>query len=108
LEKKYAAEPEKREAEMAKLREEMKGKVPRATLADVVEHIDHVVKVAGVEHVGIGSDFDGITCTPEGLDDVSKFPNLTRALLEKGYSAEDVRKIYGGNVLRVLRAVERR
>jgi membrane dipeptidase len=78
----------------------------RATLADVVAHIDHVRKIAGVDAIGIGSDFDGIQCTPEGLDDVSKFPNLTRALLEKGYSAEDIRKIYGGNLLRVMRAVE--
>jgi membrane dipeptidase len=77
-----------------------------ASLADVMEHIDHVVKLAGVDAVGIGSDFDGVTCTPAGLEDVSKFPNLTRALLEKGYSGEDVRKIYGGNTLRVMRAVE--
>ena len=79
---------------------------PPATLADVVAHIDHIVKIAGVDAVGIGSDFDGVDCAPEGLDDVSKFPNLTRALLEKGYSAEDIRKIYGGNSLRVMRAVE--
>jgi len=78
-----------------------------ATLTDVVEHIDHVVKIAGIGAVGIGSDFDGVTCTPAGLDDVSKFPNLTRALLEKGYSTEDIRKIYGGNTLRLMRAVER-
>jgi membrane dipeptidase len=83
------------------------GEIPRATLADVVNHIDHVVKVAGVDAVGLGSDFDGVPCTPAGLDDVSKFPNLTRALLEKGYSAEDIRKIYGGNTLRLMRAVER-
>jgi membrane dipeptidase len=57
-----------------------------------------------VDHVGIGSDFDGIECAPEGLDDVSKFPNLTRALLEKGYSANDIRKIYGENTLRLMRA----
>ena len=81
--------------------------MPPATLADVVAHIDHVVKIAGVDAVGIGSDFDGVSCTPAGLDDVSKFPNLTRALLEKGYSAEDIRKIYGGNLLRVMRAVEK-
>ena len=56
--------------------------------------------------MGIGSDFDGVFCTPRGLEDVSKFPNLTRALLEKGYTAEDIRKIYGGNILRVMRAVE--
>jgi len=79
----------------------------RATLADVVAHIDHVVKIAGIDAVGIGSDYDGVGCVPEGLDDVSKYPNLTRALLEMGYSAEDIRKIYGGNLLRVMRAVEK-
>jgi membrane dipeptidase len=80
--------------------------VPPATLADVVAHIDHIVKIAGINAVGIGSDFDGIGCAPQGLEDVAKFPNLTRALLEKGYSADDIRKIYGGNTLRVMRAVE--
>src|SRR5215471_5440980 len=86
--------------------EARKEKPPRATLADVVAHIDHIRKIGGIDAIGIGSDFDGIECTPEGLDDVSKFPNLTRALLEKGYTAEDIRKIYGGNFLRVMRAVE--
>ena len=80
--------------------------VPPATLADVVAHIDHIVKIAGINTVGIGSDFDGIPCAPQGLEDVAKFPNLTRALLEKGYTADDIRKIYGGNTLRVMRAVE--
>jgi len=80
--------------------------VPPATLADALAHIDHIVKIAGIDAVGIGSDFDGVFCTPTGLEDVSKFPNLTRALLEKGYSADDIRKIYGGNLLRVMRAVE--
>lgn len=79
----------------------------RATLADVVAHIDHVVKIAGIDAVGIGSDYDGVGCVPEGLDDVSKYPALTRALLEKGYSAADIRKIYGENFLRVMRAAER-
>lgn len=79
----------------------------RATLADVVAHIDHVVKIAGIDAVGIGSDYDGVGCVPEGLEDVSKYPALTRALLEKGYSAADVRKIYGENFLRVMRAAER-
>jgi membrane dipeptidase len=78
----------------------------RPAVADVVAHIDHVKQIAGIGAVGIGSDFDGIGCAPEGLDEVSKFPNLTRALLEKGYTAEDIRKIYGGNLLRVMRAVE--
>ena len=82
-------------------------KPPHATLNDVVEHIDHIRKIAGIDAIGIGSDFDGIDCAPVGLEDVSKFPNLTRALLENGYSAEDVRKIYGGNFLRVMKAVEK-
>jgi membrane dipeptidase len=88
------------------LQEEYRKTVPPATLADVVAHIDRIVKLAGINAVGIGSDFDGIQCVPQGLEDVGKFPNLTRALLEKGYSADDIRKIYGGNVLRVMRAVE--
>ncbi|MCU1260803.1 MAG: Membrane dipeptidase, partial [Bryobacterales bacterium] len=66
-----------------------------------------VRRIAGIGAVGIGSDFDGVNCTPAGLDDVSKFPNLTRALLEKGYSAEDILKIYGGNTRRVMRAVQK-
>jgi len=82
-------------------------KPPRATLADVVAHIDHIRDLTGIEAIGIGTDFDGIDCAPEGLEDVSKFPNLTRALLENGYSAEDIRKIYGGNLLRVMRVVEK-
>jgi membrane dipeptidase len=82
-------------------------KPPHATLDDVVKHIDHIRKIAGIDAIGIGSDFDGIDCVPVGLEDVSKFPNLTRALLEKGYSAEDIRKIYGGNLLRVMKAVEK-
>ena len=79
----------------------------RATLADVVAHIDHARQVGGIDAVGIGTDFDGITCTPEGFDDVSKFPALTRALLEKGYSPTDIKKIYGGNTLRLMRQVEK-
>jgi membrane dipeptidase len=81
--------------------------MPQATLAQVVDHIDHAVKVAGVDAVGIGSDYDGIDCAPTGLEDASKFPNLTRALLERGYSAQDIHKIYGGNTLRLMRAVEK-
>jgi membrane dipeptidase len=79
----------------------------RATLDDVVANIDHVKQVAGIDAIGIGSDFDGIICTPAGLDDVSKFPNLTRALLEKGYTPAEIKKIYGGNTLRLMRQVEK-
>jgi membrane dipeptidase len=76
-----------------------------ATLEDAVAHIDHAVKVGGVDHVGIGSDWDGINSVPAGLEDVSKMPALTAALLRRGYREEDVRKILGGNLLRVLREV---
>jgi membrane dipeptidase len=81
--------------------------LPPASLEDAVAHINHVIKIAGIDAVGIGSDFDGIKSVPAGLEDVSKFPNLTRALLEQGYSASDIRKIYGRNTLRMMRAVER-
>jgi membrane dipeptidase len=76
-----------------------------ATLDDAVAHIDHAIKVAGVDHVGIGSDFDGISGPPNGLEDVSKMTQLAAALLKKGYSDEEVKKIMGGNLLRVMRAV---
>ena len=94
------------QAERKALLEEYSKVMVRATLDDAVAQIDHIVKIAGIGAVGIGSDFDGVGCTPIGLDDVSKYPNLTRALLEHGYSADDIGKIYGGNVLRVMRAVE--
>jgi len=89
------------------LRAHVESQFARATLSDVVAHIDHVVKIAGIDAVGLGSDFDGVDCTPVGLEDVSKFPNLTRALLEKGYTQEQINKIYGGNTLRLMREVER-
>jgi membrane dipeptidase len=106
LQEKYKNEPDKLQAEMSKMLIELRATMVRATLDDVVTHIDHVVKIAGIDAVGIGSDFDGVGCTPDGLDDVSKFPNLTRALLAKGYSEKDIMKIYGGNTLRLMRAVE--
>jgi membrane dipeptidase len=80
---------------------------PRATLADVADHIDHLVRVMGVEHVGIGSDFDGITKVPTGLEDVSCFPALLDELRSRGHDMDAVRAIAGGNMLRVLRAAER-
>lgn len=80
--------------------------VKPATLGDVVAHIDHIKKVAGVDAIGIGTDFNGVECVPQGLEDVSKFPNLTKALQAKGYTEADISKIYSGNLLRVMRAVE--
>ncbi len=79
----------------------------RGTLSDVVDHIEHVIKVAGIDHVGIGSDYDGIPRVPVGLEDVSKFPAITQSLLDRGYNKEQIHKILGGNVLRVLREAER-
>jgi membrane dipeptidase len=77
--------------------------IPRGTVKDVADHIDHIAKVAGIDHVGIGSDFDGITSVPVGLEDVSCYPRLTEELLHRGYSEHDIHKILGGNVLRAFR-----
>jgi membrane dipeptidase len=79
--------------------------VKNATVEDAADCIDHIVKIAGVEHVGIGSDFDGISTVPRGLEDVSKMPALTTALLKRGYTEQDIRKIMGENFLRVVRIV---
>ena len=79
---------------------------PKATLSQVADHIDHIRKVAGIDHIGIGGDFDGITQVVEGLEDVSKYPDLTAELLKRGYSDNDVRKILGLNVMRVLKQAE--
>ena len=78
-------------------------KMPRGTIADVADHIDHIVKVAGIDHVGIGSDFDGITAWPVGLEDVSLLPAADRGTAPRGYSEADIHKILGGNVLRAFR-----
>lgn len=75
-------------------------------LSMLLEHLDYIVKLIGVDHVGLGSDFDGISVAPQQLDDVTSYPLITKALLEKGYSRKDVTKILGGNILRVLKANE--
>jgi len=80
---------------------------PEATIGDVADHVDHIRKVAGIDHIGIGSDFDGITQTVKDLDNVSTYPRLTAELLKRGYSEADVKKILGLNVLRVLREAEK-
>src|SRR6059036_529635 len=81
-------------------------RAPKATLAQVADHIEHIRAVAGIDAVGLGSDFDGITEVPVGLEDVSKFPDLIAELLRRGWSEQDVRKVAGLNALRVLRAAE--
>src|SRR5437867_5577843 len=84
----------------------MKGDLPKVTWEKIIEHIDHAVKTAGVDHVGLGSDFDGATM-PLGMEDASKLPKISDALLKKGYSEADIEKILGGNMLRVMEAVEK-
>ena len=91
-----------------RIERELLTKIPRPPLSSLIDHIDHMAKVAGVEHVGLGSDFDGISGqTPQGMDSAADLPNITQALLDRGYSAEDIRKILGENTLRVMREVER-
>jgi membrane dipeptidase len=79
---------------------------PRASLLQVADHVDHVKKVAGIDHIGLGSDFDGISSVPVGLEDVSTFPTLLAELLRRGYSDDDIRKISFRNILRVMRQAE--
>jgi membrane dipeptidase len=80
---------------------------PVATIADAADHIDHIRTIAGINHIGLGGDFDGITTVPEGLEDVSKYPALTAELLRRGYSDADIKKVTGLNVLRVMRRAEK-
>jgi membrane dipeptidase len=108
LRKKYASEPDGARRALR----EARASIPpdpaiRASLADVVRHINHAVSIAGVDAVGLGSDFDGVSCVPEGLASVDQWPHLTRALLEVGYTAAEIRKIYGENMLRLMAEVER-
>ena len=85
------------------------GAMRRPPLDLVIDHIEHIAKVAGIDSVGLGSDFDGVTSLPEGVDDCSQLPNLTRRLLERGFSESDVRKILGENFLRVMeQSIDRR
>ena len=80
---------------------------PRATIADAANHIDHIRKVAGIDHIGLGGDFDGITSVVQGLEDVSTYPALTAELLRRGYKDDEIKKILGLNILRVMRSVEK-
>ncbi len=93
--------------ERARLEQEWASKIPRPPLQSLVDHIDHIAKVAGVNHVGIGSDFDGIESAPQGMDSAADLPKITVLLMARGYSAADMRKILGGNLLRVFAEVER-
>ena len=86
---------------------EWAAKIPRPPLSSLIDHIVHIAKVAGIDHVGLGSDFDGVSgATPQGIDSAADLPKITQALLDRGYSADEIRKILGGNVLRVFRQAE--
>src|SRR5262245_54382975 len=95
-------------AEYDHIEREWAAKVPRPPLKSLIDHIDHIAKVAGVDHVGLGSDFDGVSgATPTGIDSAADLPNIPQALLDRCYSTDDIKKILGGNLLRVFRDVER-
>jgi len=90
-----------------RIEREWAAKIPRPPLKSLIDHIDHIAKVAGIDHVGLGSDFDGVSgATPQGIDSAADLPKITQALLDRGYSAADIRKILGGNLMRVFREVE--
>ena len=96
------------EMEINRIDREWAAKIPRPPLKSLIDQIDHIAKVAGVDHVGLGSDFDGVSgATPQGIDSAADLPKITQALLDRGYSADDIHKILGGNLLRVFREVER-
>jgi membrane dipeptidase len=93
--------------EIDRIEREWTAKIPRPPFKVLIDHIDHIAKVAGVGHVGLGSDFDGVSgATPQGMDSAADLPKITQGLLDRGYSADDIKKILGGNLLRVFRQVE--
>ena len=105
IDEKYKDDPERRAEESDKL--EAANPLPPLPISKLIDHIDHIVKVAGIDHVGIGADFDGANDMPEGAQDVSMLPNITYELLKRGYSEPDIRKILGENLLRVMAQAER-
>lgn len=105
IDEKYKNDPERRAEESDKL--EQANPLPPLPISKLIDHFDHIVKVAGIDHVGIGADFDGANDMPEGAKDVSMLPNLTYELLKRGYSERDIRKVLGENTLRVMAEAER-
>jgi len=105
IDEKYKNDPERRAEESDKL--EQANPLPPLPISKLIDHIDHIVKVAGIDHVGIGADFDGANDMPEGAQDVSMLPNITYELLKRGYSERDIRKILGENFLRAFAEAER-
>ena len=106
LQKKFPEDEERADGELRQW--ELKNPRGKAcTVHDVLDHIDHVVSLAGIDHVGLGSDYDGVPALPAQLEDVSRYPVITQGLLDRGYSEKDIEKILGGNVMRVFAEVER-
>jgi membrane dipeptidase len=101
----YKDDAERLEAELKKLTDA--NPIPKVPLSVLIDHFDHIAKVAGIDHVGIGSDFDGVPDLPAGMDDISKLPAITYELLRRGYSEADVRKVLGENFLRAFAQAER-
>jgi membrane dipeptidase len=93
-------------ARMRKLSGSARSVTPKTPLSLLIDHIDHIAKVAGIDHAGLGSDFDGGITLPEGMEDISKLPNITLELMKRGYSAQDIKKVLGENLLRVMQQVE--
>jgi membrane dipeptidase len=104
--KKYAHDRKRMAEELRKIEARYEAALPTPSFERIADHIDHAVQVGGIDHVGLGSDFDGIDSAPRNMEDVSKLPNLVRELARRGYSEEDLAKILGGNTLRVMRQVE--
>jgi membrane dipeptidase len=106
-EKQYANDRKRLAEESRNIWARYASQFPTPSYTAIADHIDHAVQVAGIDHVGLGSDFDGIDSAPKGMEDVSKLPDLVRELARRGYSEEELKKILGGNLLRVMRQVER-
>ena len=124
--KAYAAQKDERDAAIKAIKEKYKdadiatryrvldraekewaNKIPRPPFRLLIDHIDHIAKVAGIDHVGLGSDFDGVSSLPQEIDSTADLPKITQALRERGYNREQIHKILGGNILRVFAEVER-
>ena len=101
-----AEHPDEQEFERARQQWKEAHPIPHGNVGTLVDHIDHIVRVAGIDHVGLGSDYDGAGTMPDRLEDVSGYPHITQELLERGYSERDIHKILGGNLLRALRQAE--
>jgi membrane dipeptidase len=92
-------------AKLSARRDSLIAALPQTPFSVLIDHIDHIARIAGVDHVGIGSDFDGVSALPVGMEDVTRLPRIAQALLDRGYSEADVAKMLGGNMLRVMERV---